>query len=911
MTPDRWQLVQNVFLAALDCAADKRTSFLDEACAGDLALRHEVESLLVMHDSSDPVLDRTVGVVAARLLASDNSQCLTGRTIGAYKVEREIGRGGMGEVYLARDTRLDRPVAIKLLPASFSHDADRVRRFLLEARAASLLNHPNIVTIHEVAEFEGLRFIVSEFIEGKTLRELMKTTEIKLEQALDILTQTASALGAAHNAGIVHRDIKPENIMVRPDGYVKVLDFGLAKLTEQEQEPADSQQRTTTVNPSDASTKTGTVMGTVKYMSPEQARGQKVDHRTDIFSLGVVLYEAITGRAPFVGETPSHTIVQILEREPPPIYEYVANAPAELQMVVSNALRKQREDRYHTVGEMLAELQEIKHELQAQARQARALSASGSDEKARSIGERVTSLDAHSPATQSPESIRRRTEVEARIAGRFKPSRFAVAAALLLIAASVAALIYYYNSSKTDSLAILPFSYMNTGSNAATSVDAEYLSEGVTEALISKLSRLPELKIIAHSSVLRYKDKEIDPQSIGRALGVRTLLAGKLAQRGDSLTISVELIDIDNNSRIWGNQYDTKISTLMTTQSEIANQISNNLRVRLRGEAQKGLAKRNTENAEAYQLYIKGRYYLDKNDGESFKRGLEFFRQATLLDSGYALAYAGMSGAYYGLSNAFYPAKEMMPKAKAAAMQALELDDNLAEAHAALAQVQSVYEWDWEGAEHSFQRALELNPGNALTHHRYAQHLIALGRTNEAFAEFKRAQELDPLSLNIAVAAVGPLYVERRYDEATAEIQKIIQLAPNYAGAHITLGMIYLQRNMSAEALASFEQARRLRDEWGTLAFLGYACAVTGKREDALRILDELKQRAKNEHVAATGLAWIYAGLGEKDQAFAYLQQAFQDHEEHMRLLKVDTKLESLRSDPRFANMARGMNLAP
>jgi serine/threonine protein kinase/Tol biopolymer transport system component len=406
MTPERWQQVQTVFLGALKRDVAERASFLDQVCAGDAELREEVDSLLKVHSSSGDVLDKTVGAVAAKLLAPDQSETLAGQTIGPYRVERQIGRGGMGEVYLARDTRLNRPVAIKLLPASFINDPERVRRFQQEARAASALNHPNIVTIHEVGESDNLQFIVAEFVEGRTLREILRTGP-KLEQSLDVLIQTAGALTAAHNARIIHRDIKPENIMVRYDGYVKVLDFGLAKLTQSVRDTGSGAGDETEANFSELSTRTGMVMGTVRYMSPEQARGDKVDHRTDIFSLGIVLYESITGRVPFLGETPSHTIVAILEHEPPPVADYMPDAPAELQTIINKALNKKREDRYPAVSEMLSDLQDIRTELHARARLARAVSASGSDATAQSSDARTTG-DVR-PSTQSDQVVQQRT----------------------------------------------------------------------------------------------------------------------------------------------------------------------------------------------------------------------------------------------------------------------------------------------------------------------------------------------------------------------------------------------------------------------------------------------------------------------------------------------------------------------
>ena len=360
MTPERWQRVKEIFASALDRDVAERPSFLDRVCAGDEGLRREVEDLLRNDEQTLNLIDGTVtGLVADLLLARDKSPSVLGRTVGPYRIEREVGRGGMGEVYLARDTRLDRPVAIKLLPDSFIHDADRVRRFRQEIRATSLLNHPNIVTIHEVAEMGQARFIVSEFVEGKTLREMMGAGGVKLDQAVDIVIQTASALAAAHEAGVVHRDIKPENIMVRPDGYVKVVDFGLAKLTERPEGGSD--------DAFDLSTKTGVVMGTVKYISPEQARGQKVDHRTDIFSLGVVLYEAIAGRVPFDGETPSHTIVAILEREPQPLARYSSGVPQPLEAIAIRALTKDKDGRYQTAREFLADLKSLKRLLESQA----------------------------------------------------------------------------------------------------------------------------------------------------------------------------------------------------------------------------------------------------------------------------------------------------------------------------------------------------------------------------------------------------------------------------------------------------------------------------------------------------------------------------------------------------------------
>ncbi|HEY9233190.1 MAG TPA: protein kinase, partial [Blastocatellia bacterium] len=486
MTPERFQQVQDIFLAALDRDADERAAFLDQACADDRDLRHEVESLISLHESSDPLLDRTVGAVAAKLLIQDQNASLLGQAIGAYRVERQIGRGGMGEVYLARDTRLDRPVAIKLLPASFNHDSDRVRRFQQEARAASLLNHPNIVTIHEIGESAGRRFIVSEFVEGKTLRALLRPSRLALDQTLDIVIQTASALDTAHQAGIIHRDVKPENLMVRNDGYVKVLDFGLAKLTGQA--PGSRHEEA-----GELSTETGTVMGTVKYMSPEQARGLKVDPRTDIFSLGVVLYEMLTGRAPFDGETPSHTIVAILERQPPPLSDYVPDAPGQLRRVIDKALRKEREARYQTISEMSGDLLEVRNELQMQARRGQA-SAAGSGhlvEPGRAAFARLTDPAADAFVVESDATLQAQTASAGHQITSIEPRRLRARLAMVVALVMLGALgfaIYRWLTHKVtlpmpslERMEITRFTYTGNVSGLI-SPDGKYIAYAATEA---------------------------------------------------------------------------------------------------------------------------------------------------------------------------------------------------------------------------------------------------------------------------------------------------------------------------------------------------------------------------------------------------------------------------------------------
>ena len=899
--------MQDIFLAALDRGAKERAAFLDRACADDRDLRREVESLLAAHETSDPLLDRTVGVVAAQVLAQEQCEAIVGQAIGAYRVERQIGRGGMGEVYLARDTRLDRPVAIKLLPASFNNDTDRVRRFQQEARAASLLNHPNIVTIHEIGEAAGRRFIVTEFVEGKTLRLLLRAGAVTPDRALDIVTQVASALNAAHQAGIIHRDIKPENVMARADGYVKVLDFGLAKLTGPAPGPHDE-------SASELSTESGTVMGTVKYMSPEQARGQKVDQRTDIFSLGVVFYELLTGRAPFEGETPSHTIVAILEREPPPLTDYLPDAPAPLRRIIEQALHKAREARYQTVGEMLGDLGELRQELQLQARQERAAASGTSSARGRyaTAAVRPTHPETIATVRQSAPLIQTQTASLAPLVLGIKRHRLVAALALIPVAVAAVVLINYYGTNRTDSLAVLPFTYSGNGPGAATDVDAEYLSDGMTETLISNLSQMPRLKVIARSSVARFKGKEIDPRELGRLLDVRAILIGRVIQRGERLAVSVELVDTRNDSRLWGNQYDIRIADLQPTQREIARAISAQLGIRLTGEQQRQIERRDTGNGEAYELYIKGRYCWNKRTDVEIKKGIEYYRQAIAADPNYALAYAGLAESftllpYYSgsrLADAHAVVREMASKA-------LAIDERLAEPHAALAMVCG-QEWNWSGALDESRRAIELNPNYATAHQWNGLVLARLGRFDEALAECGRARELDPISGSIISALGTTLYYARRYDRAIQEFKKGLELVPDFSGLRIHLSRAYEQQGMHSEALAELQKAAALTGgESGLACEFAYAHARSGNRAEALRYLQMYQDKDWPGVREAYAVAKIFAALGDKDQAFGALNQSFEAGEVEPGWIKVDPQLDNLRDDARFDELLKRAHLAP
>lgn len=805
----------------------------------------------------------------------------------------------MGEVYLAQDTKLDRKVALKILPPALASNQDRMRRFVQEAKAASALNHPNIITIHEIEEHDSTHFIATEFIDGETLRQRMTRARMTMREALDIGIQAASALSAAHPAGIIHRDIKPENIMIRHDGIVKVLDFGLAKLTEPKLDVADTEAPTKAMLRTDP----GTVMGTVVYMSPEQARGIGVDARTDIWSLGVVIYEMVAGCLPFEGSTLSEVLASILnEKEPQPLARYSREVPAELERIVSKALRKEREQRYQTTKDLMLDLQSLKQQQEFEAK------------LERSVPPELKSTAAVVPEPSTVETI---TQPTAHLTSKIgsltsglklrRKGVFLTAAAVLILAVTAAAYFYFAHPKKTtiNSIAILPF--VNVGADPNT----EYLSDGITESLINSLSQVPNLRMIARSSVFRYKGRETDPQTVGRELDVQAVLMGRVVRHADGLSISVELVNVRDNSHLWGEQYDRKLSDLLALQKEIAKEISEKLRVRLTGEEQKRVTKSYTDNAEAYDFYLKGRYHLNRLTDEGFMKGRDYFQQAIDKDPNYALAYAGLADAYNRLSgfNAL-PPREGFPKARAAAMKALELDDKLAEAHTILGAVNLFYDWDWSGAEREFKRAVEINQSYSDAHQMYGYYLSAMGRFDEALYEMRRAQELDPLSLE-KIAGIGDILSYRRqYDQALEQYQKALEMDPNSGYTHWSIGNVYVQKGRYEEAIAEYQKSIPLSgDSPDEPASLGYAYGLSGKRREAHQVIDELKERSKRSYISPTLIAIIYTGLGEKDQAFAWLDKAYDGRDFILVLLKVEPMFDSLRSDPRFAALMRRVGL--
>ena len=785
--------------------------------------------------------------------------------INYYHVLEKLGTGGMGEVFLAEDTRLGRKVALKVLPAAFSQDEERLARFQQEARAASALNHPNILTVYEIGVGESGHYIATEFIEGETLRKRLSSGKLELNLVLDIAIQVANGLVAAHEAGIMHRDIKPENIMLRRDGYAKILDFGLAKPT-----PGMSGSATESATCASLETTPGVVMGTVKYMSPEQARGLPLDARSDLFSLGVVLYEMVTGRVPFEGPTSTDTIATILHRDPPPLARFSPDTPLELDRILMKTLAKDRAERYQTARDFLIDLKSLKQRLEIEAEIQR------TGGVMTGVGGVSLLSGSHAVAARPTEEPSAKQGITVST-GRRRKSRAAI-----------------------DSLAVLPLE--NAGADPST----EYLSDGLTESIINHLSRLPKLRVMARSTVFRYKGKTEDPLKIGAELGVRAVLTGRVLQMGNNLVIKSELVDVSDGSQLWGENYKRKLADIFDVEEEISKEISDKLRLKLSGDEKKKLTKRFTQNPEAYQLYLKGRFHWNKRSAGELRKGIEYFEQAIGFDPSYALAYAGLADSYALLSwfylAAFAPS-DVMPKARAAASRALELDDSLAEAHASMAMVDLLYDWDFPEAEREYKRALQLNPGYATVHQWYGVLLSVMGKIDDAIIESKRALELDPLSLIINASLGWIFYFARRFDDAAAQFNKTIELAPSFYPARLILGYVYVCRGQYTEAIGELQRAQSLSETPAVLSGIGHAYAASGEARKALDMIDRLTELSQSRYISAESQAIIYIGMGDCERAFEWLKQAVEQRSSYVVFLKVDPRLDPIRSDSRFSEL--------
>ena len=826
---------------------------------------------------------------------------VTSETISHYRIISKLGSGGMGEVYLAQDTKLDRKVALKILPPEVAANQEPMRRFVQEAKAAAALNHPNIAHIYEIGASGGVNFIAMEFIDGQTLREYIRRGQTDLGKLLRHLQHVAGGLAKAHAAGIVHRDLKPDNIMITREDHAKILDFGLAKLIEPQQPASaseDAGELATAILQQHSSP--GVILGTAGYMSPEQAQGKtkEIDHRSDIFSFGCILFEAVTGHRAFEGNDAIDTLNKIIREPVPPISDFRTDAPNHLQRIVRRCLAKDPEDRYQTIKDVAIEFRELRRELAGSA----GIDTTGQPS---TVGSTLGSASSAAPVSSGATQPTPSSSAEY-IVSEIKRHKIAALIALIAIAGGIAGVGAYLHARNTevaiDSIAVLPFINQNNDPNS------DYLSDGIPESIINSLSQLPNLKVMSRNSVFRYKGTAIDAQTVAKELKVQAVLTGRVAQRGDGLSISVELVNAQDNTQIWGQQYNRRLADVFAMQEEIAKEISEKLRLKLTGAERQQLAKRPTENLRAFQYYTQGRAYAQRRTREDLLTAIRYCEQAIEEDRNYALAYAGLADAYSGLGVRGYIAPvEGRRKAEEAARKALALDESLAEAHAALGQAYGFGPHNFSLGDRELRRAIELSPSLAMAHQYLGISLARQGRFDESLEEFLKARELDPLSSIIARVVALPSYLKRDYARALELLRQANELGPAFS-ATFEIG-IYIQNKLFNETLAELEKAKRERKNDPILIYgTGMVYAAQRKRAEALEIIKELEEMSGPSLSEAQWIAKIYGTLNEKDLALTWLERgsaagaigAF---------FKDEPVWDPIRSDPRFADLLRHMGI--
>ena len=854
-TPEHWERVEDLFHAALKLEPSERAAFLAEVRASDPELLAEVESLIAAHELEGSFIDSPAYDATTETVTTQADSRL-GRFVGRYSIVAPLGRGAMGDVYLAEDSTLRRKVAIKFLHAEVVADEHAQKRLIREAQAAATLDHPNICRIHEVGSDDGQSFIVMQYIDGETLASRMRRKPLKIDEAIAIAAQLADALSEAHSQHVIHRDIKPSNIMVTARGQATLMDFGIAKFVAQ-RSPLE------TVAETDSTlTEPGVLLGTVPYMSPEQVRGEELDGRSDVFSLGVVLYEMVSGRQPFSADSAAGTLSAILSHDPPPLGTR-PHVPAELQRIVRKCLEKDRERRYQSARELCVDLGNL-------------------------VRDGSSGLDAvENPALLQRKNVR-------------KFALVAIVIALIGVGRYIIVRIGEPTTKPITSIAVLPFI------NATGDPTAEYFSDGITEDIINNLTQLSGLKVMARTTVFQYKGAATDPRQIGQTLGVAAVLTGKAEARGGAFIIRTELVNVADGSQLWSDKYDRQPSDVF---EGIAKQISKKLQIKLSGAEELRLAKRDTDNTEAYQLYLRGRYQVYKYT--DFEKAIEYFTQAIALDDNYALPHAGLAEAYFHAADVQFSPKEAMARVKEEASKALKSGPLLAEAHVAMGRYLAYYDWNWPEAEKEFIRAIELNPRLPMAYYEYGVFLGWRGRTDEADAQMLKALELDPASVMIRADYGQILFWRRETDRAIDQYLNTIHLDDAFWGTHLYLGISYAQKHEYTKAEGEF---RKAYDNSGgsavTVAAFGRLYAEQGKKAEAEKVLKQLDDMKKNSYVSSFYIASIYAGLGDNIQAIKWLNRAYDEKSDYLVYLNVMPLLDSLREEPGFKELVHRVGLS-
>ncbi len=890
MTPKRWQQVKELFRSALEQRTEDRAAFLERACDGDDGLRREVESLLASFEESDHFIETPVAEAAADLFSGDQSESLVGKRLGHYEVVSLLGEGGMGEVYLAQDTRLNRRVALKVLSAATNSNQEANQRLWREARAAATLEHQHICAIHEIAEADGFCFIVMQYVEGETLASKLKRERMSLSEVLNIAVQVCAALEEAHQAHVIHRDIKPANIIVNDKGQAKVLDFGLAKFA------AENLEATSKTATAEVLSKSGAIMGTVPFMSPEQVRGKRLDARTDIFSFGAMLYEMSCGESAFVRETEAETISAILRDQPS-----WAELPGELQPIVGRSLMKDAGERYQTAKDLLVDLKGLQKRVEMETEGSTSEEKFGTPPSGGESSDARTDMQQARPTSSAEYLV---TEI----------SRHKLALAVLVISVLTLGLFALYRqrtrpaetsaAATVRSIAVLPLKFVGGQERDET------LALGIADTLITRLSSVEQISVRSSGAVFKYAGQNADPMQAGRALKVDAVLDGSIQRQGDRVRVFVQLVNVADGAALWTDKFDAKIIDFFATQDALSEQIARSLTLKLTGTAQDSSVKRYTANAEAYQLCLKAHYWWAKGTPEGFQKAIDYYNQAIALDQNNALAYAGLADNYsVQASTGLVPPHEGLLKAKAAAEKAVQLDDSLISVHGSLGHLKWLT-WDWAGAEKEFQRVVESNPPYPPLW--YATFLSSLGRHQEAIAIITKGQEQDPISIHINSCAIRIYHFARQYDEAIAAGLKTIELEPNFSDSNYWLVLAYEQKGMYDEAVATRLKMMSLKgDSAAEIETLRAAYSASGWRGYWRKEIELNRERAKHKYIPPVEFARMYVRVGNKERAFEFLEKAYAERSSELAVFKVDPVFDPLRPDSRYANLLRRVGLTP